>query len=89
MPLADFLCDFDSTGISANRPWMDSYRDGQRLLRHLDKPVTRWRALDNLVTFGFALLRHLFQSFRAATLSQGAAPAEQEVPTNYRRQQAV
>jgi glycosyltransferase involved in cell wall biosynthesis len=88
MPLADFLCDFDSTGISANRPWLDSYRDGQRLLRHLDAPVTRSRALDNLIAFGFALARHLFQSFRAATLSPNTDASDREVPTGYRKQSA-
>lgn len=65
MPLADFLCDFDSTGISANRPWRDSYRDNKRMRRHLDTPVTRRRALDDFIAFGFAVARQLAQSFRA------------------------
>jgi hypothetical protein len=69
MPLADFLCDFDATGVSANRSWWACYRDNKRMLRHLDTPVTRWRALDNSLAFGFALVRHLAQSFRAAALS--------------------
>lgn len=68
MPLADFLCDFDSTGISANRPWWDLYRDNKRMLRHLEEPVTRWRATDNFLSFGFALTRRLAQSLRALAL---------------------
>jgi glycosyltransferase involved in cell wall biosynthesis len=85
MPLADFLCDFDSTGISANRPWMDSYHDGQRLLAHLDAPVTRWRAMDNLIAFGFALVRHLFQSFRSAALSSNGGAGSHEVAAGHHR----
>jgi glycosyltransferase involved in cell wall biosynthesis len=80
MPLADFLCDFDSTGISANRPWWENYRDGHRMRRHLDAPVTRWRALDTLIGFSFALVRHLAQSFRAATLSPDVGASSGQVP---------
>lgn len=72
MPLADFLCDFDSTGISANRSWWAHCRDNQRMLRQLDAPVTRWRALDAFLAFGFALVRHLAQSLRAAALGPEA-----------------
>jgi glycosyltransferase involved in cell wall biosynthesis len=81
MALADFLCDFDSTGVSANRPWSDDYRDGKRMLGHLEAPVTRWRALDNLLTFGYALVRHLAQSFRAAALSPDVGASSRHVPS--------
>jgi len=47
-------------------PWWENYRDGHRMRRHLDAPVTSWRALDTLCGFSFALVRHLAQSFRAA-----------------------
>ena len=80
MPLADFLCDFDATGISANRSWWDCYRDNKRMLRHLKAPVTRWRALDNGLAFGFALVRHLAQSFRTATLSKDARASYRQAP---------
>lgn len=80
MPLADFLCDFDATGISATRPWWENYRDGQRMLRHLEAPVTRWRALDALIAFGFALVRRLARSFRAATLSPDVTAGTRHAP---------
>lgn len=73
LPLADFLCDFDGTGISANRSALDLYRDGRRMVRHLRTPVTRWRALDNLIAFSYALVRWLAQSFRAAALRPNSA----------------
>jgi glycosyltransferase involved in cell wall biosynthesis len=69
MPLADFLCDFDSTGVSANRsPWA-YYRDNKRMLRRLEAPVTRSRAMDSFLASGYSLIRHLARSFRSAALS--------------------
>lgn len=78
MPLADFLCDFDGTGISANRSALSLYRDGRRMVRHLSSPVLRWRALDTLIAFSYALIRQLAQSFRAVALrpNKAAGPAQ-------------
>lgn len=68
LPLADFLCDFDGTGISANRSAWAAYRDGRRMLRYLKSPVTPWRFLDYLIGFGNSLVRILAGFFRAAAL---------------------
>jgi glycosyltransferase involved in cell wall biosynthesis len=80
LPLADFLCDFDGTGISSNRPVWDLYRDGKRMASHLRAPVTRWRASDNLIAFGYALVRRLAQSFRAAALTPDVSTAPRQLP---------
>ena len=80
MPLADFLCDFDATGVSANRSWWAYYRDNRRMLRQLETPVTRWRALDTSLAFGFALIRHLAQSLRNAALSPGVRASYRQAP---------
>lgn len=62
--MADFLCDFDSTGISANRPWLQNWKDDRAVLRQLDSPVTRSRRLDLLLTFLYSTIRHLARSAR-------------------------
>lgn len=55
--IADFLCDFDSTGITANRSWWAIVWDGYRIRRRSDIAVTRWRLLDNLFALGYSLVR--------------------------------
>lgn len=80
MALADFLCDFDCTGISANRSWWANYRDGKRIRRHLEAPVMRWRALDNLFAFGYASVRHLARSFRATVLKPDMVAGSDQSP---------
>ena len=64
LAMADFLCDFDSTGISANRPWLQSWKDDRAALRRLDNPVTRSRRLDLLLTFLYSAIRHVARSAR-------------------------
>lgn len=66
MALADFLCDFDSTGISAGRPWWVNYRDAATNLRHLGVPVTRWRVLDIVLALSYTVFRHVGLSMRTA-----------------------
>lgn len=59
MAMADFLCDFDSTGVSANRPWRENWRDHRAVLDRLDGSVTRSHRLDLALTFFYSVLRHL------------------------------
>jgi hypothetical protein len=61
--LADFLCDFDSTGRSAHQSWWVIRWDGYKLRRQTGVKVTGSRLLDNLFAFGYALLRFLGLSF--------------------------
>lgn len=63
--LADFLCDFDSTGISAGRRWWIDYWEAERNRRQLDHPVTRWRALDTVLSFSYATVRQVTRASRA------------------------
>lgn len=79
--LADFLCDFDSTGITANRSWWAVCWDGYRIRRRTGVVVTRWRTLDNLLAFGYALLRLVGLSLRATLRSAsttGSTSAERD-----------
>ena len=80
MPLADFLCDFDSTGISANRSLWAYHRDSKRMLRHLEAPVTRSRTLDNMLAFGYSLIRHLARSFRAVAQRPDVTASPPQLP---------
>jgi len=68
LAMADFLCDFDSTGISANRPWLQNLKDDRAVLGQLERPVTRSRALDVLLTFAYSATRHLARSARNRTV---------------------
>ncbi|OBI74856.1 glycosyltransferase family 2 protein [Mycobacterium sp. E740] len=65
MTLADFLCDFDCTGISANRSWWANNKDRHRILRQLETPIARWRTLDILIAYSYGLLRQLGFLLRA------------------------
>jgi glycosyltransferase involved in cell wall biosynthesis len=65
MALADFLSDFDSTGVSANRSWWVNYRDRLQILRQSEVPITRWRAMDVVFALTYALLRVLGLSVRS------------------------
>lgn len=64
LAMADFLCDFDSTGISAGRPWLEDWKDSRAVLRQLERPVTRFRSLDLLLTFAYSSLQHLARAAR-------------------------
>lgn len=64
MVLADFLCDFDGTGISAGRPWREDWADSRIVVRHLKSPVLRFRAVDSTVTLTYAVSRELARSVR-------------------------
>jgi len=64
LALADFLCDFDSTGISANRPWRQDWRDDRVILAQLAKPVTGSRQVDLLLTFFYSAAMHLARTAR-------------------------
>jgi glycosyltransferase involved in cell wall biosynthesis len=64
MVMADFLCDFDGTGISAGRPWREDWRDGQIVQRQLTKPVLRWRAVDRATSFVYSVSRQSARSIR-------------------------
>lgn len=65
--MADFLCDFDSTGISAGRRWWVDHWEGERNRRRLSRPVTRSRLLDTVLALSFASLRQLTRAGRNAT----------------------
>jgi hypothetical protein len=67
LALADFLCDFDSTGYSAGRSWWVNYREGARNLRRVGVPVTRWRVLDIVLALSYAAVRQIARSMRTAT----------------------
>jgi glycosyltransferase involved in cell wall biosynthesis len=62
--VADFLCDFDATGISADRPWWRDFLDGERVRREVDHSVTPWRALDAGISLGYTLLRQVARAAR-------------------------
>ncbi|WP_197283590.1 glycosyltransferase family 2 protein [Mycobacterium sp. Marseille-P9652] len=76
LPLADFLCDFDCTGISAEVSWWSYYRNNVRIRRSLDAPIMRWRTLDNVLALGWAVSRFLAQTFRAAALRPESSPPQ-------------
>lgn len=57
--IPDFLCDFDSTGISAGRRWWVDYLDAERNRRRMSRPITGSRALDTLLSFSYAVVRQL------------------------------
>lgn len=64
MVMADFLSDFDGSGISAGRPWREDWRDGQIIARQLTRPVMRWRAVDQATRFAYSASRELARSIR-------------------------
>ncbi|MEW5808581.1 MAG: glycosyltransferase family 2 protein [Actinomycetota bacterium] len=64
LALADFLCDFDSTGLSANRSWWQTWKDDYATLGYLDRPVTGSRRMDRLLTLLYSSFRQLARSAR-------------------------
>ena len=72
-PLAipDFLCDFDSTGVSAGRHWWVDYWEAEQNRRRMARPVTRWRAVDTLLALSYALVRQLARAGRRVLSRQG------------------
>jgi glycosyltransferase involved in cell wall biosynthesis len=62
--VADFLCDFDATGITANRSWWAVRWDGYQIRRQSGVSVTGSRVLDQLFAFGYALLKLVGLSLR-------------------------
>lgn len=64
LALADFLCDFDSTGISAGRHWTENWRDDLTVLRQLDRPITKWRVSDYAFSLAYASSREAMRSLR-------------------------
>jgi glycosyltransferase involved in cell wall biosynthesis len=74
VPLADFLCDFDSTGISAGRSWWRNYWDAERSRRRLGKPITGSRLLDTGLSFSCAAARQIGRRTRRV-LYRGPAPS--------------
>jgi glycosyltransferase involved in cell wall biosynthesis len=73
MALADFLCDFDSTGISANRPWREDWQDDRAILEMLDAPVTRSPRMDLALTFSYSAARHLARTARDRVVARRTA----------------
>lgn len=71
--LADFLCDFDATGITANRSWWAVRWDGYQIRRRSGVSVTGSRALDDLLAFGYALLKLVGLSLREMLRRMDAA----------------
>ncbi len=55
--MADFVCNFDYTGISATRSWWAIHWDEYRVRRLSGVRVTRWRALDNVLAVTYALIQ--------------------------------
>jgi glycosyltransferase involved in cell wall biosynthesis len=66
LALADFLCDFDSTGISTGRSGWVHYRENASNLWQLGVPVTRSRVLDIVLASSHALIRDIRRSIRMA-----------------------
>lgn len=64
MALADFLCDFDGTGISAGRPWREDWRDSRIVISHLKAPVLRSRKVDRAVTLSYSVSREMARAVR-------------------------
>ncbi|MGB8405369.1 MAG: glycosyltransferase family 2 protein [Mycobacterium sp.] len=64
MVMADFLSDFDGTGISAGRPWREEWRDNQAVARQLKTPVMRWRAVDSATRFAYSASLEVARSIR-------------------------
>ena len=69
MVMADFLCNFDGTGISAGRPWRDNLRDSHIVMRQLRTPVLRSRALDRVAISAYTTFRQAARSVRDRALA--------------------
>lgn len=70
MVMADFLCDFDSTGISANRPWREIWADDKAVLSQLETPVTRSRRMDFALTFAYSATQALARTARNKAMGE-------------------
>ncbi|BBY63361.1 glycosyltransferase family 2 protein [Mycolicibacterium helvum] len=55
--LADFVCNFDYTGISATRSWRAIHWDEYQIRRRSGVRVTRSRVLDNVLAVTYALIQ--------------------------------
>jgi glycosyltransferase involved in cell wall biosynthesis len=64
--LADFLCNFDFTGVSSGRGFWGIRWDRYKMRRQSGITVTRSRALDNGFAFGYALMQFVGFSLRSA-----------------------
>jgi phosphatidylserine/phosphatidylglycerophosphate/cardiolipin synthase-like enzyme len=73
LALPDFLCDFDSTGISAGRRWWVDYLDAEKNRRQMDRPVTGRRSVDTAVSLTYAIVRQIARFSRNA-LSAHTSP---------------
>ena len=72
-PIPDFLCDFDSTGISAGRHWWVDFWEAEKNRRQTSSPVTRSRGLDTVLALSYAIVRQLARVARRRLSPQGAA----------------
>lgn len=88
LAIADFLCDFDAAGVSADRPWWMNQRDAYEILRRCDVSVTPWRTLDKLLALGYTLLR-LFGRFLRSPLRRVNAAAADTSATPARDEEAA
>jgi hypothetical protein len=70
LALADFLCDFDSTGISAGRHWWVDYWDAEKNRRKMPRAVTSARTLDTILALSYAIVRQLARSGRQVLSSK-------------------
>ena len=70
--IPEFLCDFDSTGISAGRPWLRDYLDGEHYRRQFP-PTLRWRTADTVVSFAYAAIRQLVRRVRRTSRQASVA----------------
>ena len=73
LALADFPCDFDSTGLSSNRSWWQTWKDDHATLGYLDHPVTGSSRLDRTLTFTYSSVRHLARSARDRVVARRAS----------------
>jgi glycosyltransferase involved in cell wall biosynthesis len=64
LALADFLCDYDSTGTTSRRSWWKHPWDTYRIRRLTRVPITGVRALDHVLAVGYELLRLFGLSLR-------------------------
>lgn len=71
--IADFVCDFDYTGISAGRSWWEIHWDEFKIRRQSGVKVTRSRVLDNLLALCYALIQLAGLSLRGMLGRRDAA----------------
>lgn len=71
LAVADFFCDFDATGLSADRPWVDYLRDGVTVVRQARYPVTRSRTTDLILLVAILSAKQVAALVRNGLMGSG------------------